>query len=56
MDYFNYTRRSTVKVRVGNLFMGGEHPVVVQTMTNTNTLDVEGSVAQCERLIAAGLN
>ncbi len=54
MDYFNYTRRSTVKVRVGNLFMGGEHPVVVQTMTNTNTLDVEGSVAQCERLIAAG--
>jgi (E)-4-hydroxy-3-methylbut-2-enyl-diphosphate synthase len=54
MDYFNYTRRPTVEVRVGNLFMGGEHPVVVQTMTNTNTLDVEGSVAQCERLIAAG--
>lgn len=39
---------------MGDLFMGGEHPVVVQTMTNTNTLDVEGSMAQCERLIAAG--
>jgi (E)-4-hydroxy-3-methylbut-2-enyl-diphosphate synthase len=54
MDYFNYTRRPTVEVRVGSLFMGGKQPVVVQTMTNTNTLDVEGSVAQCERLIAAG--
>ena len=56
MDYFNYRRRPTVEVRVGNLFMGGKHPVVVQTMTNTNTLDVEKSVAQCERLIAGGVH
>ncbi len=54
MDYFNYRRRPTVEVRVGDLFMGRKYPVVVQTMTNTNTLDVEGSVAQCERLITAG--
>ena len=54
MDYFNYNRRPTIDVRVGNIFMGGNYPVVVQTMTNTNTLDTEGSVAQCERIIAAG--
>ncbi len=54
MDYFNYHRRSTIDVHIGNISMGGNHPVVVQTMTNTNTLDTEGSVAQCERIIAAG--
>lgn len=54
MDFFNYNRRPTVNVRVGNLYMGGDYPVVVQTMTNTNTLDTEGSVAQCERIVAAG--
>ena len=32
----------------------GNFPVVVQTMTNTDTRDTEGSVAQCERIIAAG--
>ncbi len=54
MDFFNYHRRPTVDVHVGNITMGGNFPVVVQTMTNTNTLDTEGSVAQCERIIAAG--
>ncbi|MDO5523720.1 MAG: 4-hydroxy-3-methylbut-2-en-1-yl diphosphate synthase [Bacteroidia bacterium] len=54
MDYFNYHRRPTIDVHVGNITMGGNHPVVVQTMTNTNTLDTEGSVAQCERIIAVG--
>ena len=54
MDFFNYRRRSTVDVPVGSVIMGGNHPVVVQTMTNTDTRDTEGSVAQCERIIAAG--
>ena len=54
MDFFNYTRRPTIDVRVGNITMGGNHPVVIQTMTTTNTLDTEASVAQCERIIAAG--
>ncbi len=54
MDFFNYTRRPTIDVQVGNITMGGNHPVVIQTMTNTNTLDTEASVAQCERIIAAG--
>ncbi|MEA5128442.1 MAG: 4-hydroxy-3-methylbut-2-en-1-yl diphosphate synthase [Proteiniphilum sp.] len=54
MDFFNYKRRPTIDVHVGNIIMGGNYPVVVQTMTNTNTLDTEGSVAQCERIIAVG--
>ena len=54
MDFFNYKRRPTVDVHVGNIIMGGNYPVVVQTMTNTNTLDTETSVAQCESIIAAG--
>ena len=54
MDFFNYKRRPTVDVHVGNITMGGNYPVVVQTMTNTNTLDTEASVAQCESIIAAG--
>ena len=54
MDFFNYNRRPTVDVHIGTVTMGGSHPIVVQTMTNTNTLDTEASVAQCERIIAAG--
>lgn len=54
MDFFNYHRRPTVDVHVGKITMGGDYPIVIQTMTNTNTLDTEGSVAQCERIIAAG--
>lgn len=54
MDFFNYKRRPTVDVHIGNITMGGNFPIVVQTMTNTNTLDTEASVAQCERIIEAG--
>ncbi len=41
-------------VRVGDVLIGGSHPVVVQTMCNTHTYDVEATVAQCLRLAAAG--
>ena len=54
MDFFNYHRRPTIDVHIGNITMGGSHPIVLQTMTNTNTLDTDASVAQCERIIAAG--
>ncbi len=54
MNFFNYKRRPTVDVHVGKVTMGGNHPIAVQTMTNTNTLDTEASVAQCERIIDAG--
>lgn len=54
MNFFNYKRRSTVDVPVGNIHIGSSYPIVIQTMTSTDTLDTEGSVAQCERIIDAG--
>lgn len=44
----------TLKVKVGNLTIGGDSPIVVQTMCNTHTSDVEASVQQCIRLHEAG--
>lgn len=44
----------TLEVKVGNIIIGGDNPIVVQTMCNTHTSDVEKSVAQCIRLSAAG--
>ena len=49
-----YHRRHTTTTKVGNLEIGSEHPVRVQTMANTSTNDIEGSVAQAERCIQAG--
>lgn len=54
MNFFNYKRRSAIDVPVGNIHMGSSYPIVIQTMTSTDTLDTEGSVAQCERIIDAG--
>jgi (E)-4-hydroxy-3-methylbut-2-enyl-diphosphate synthase len=51
---FNYKRRSTTTVTVGNIAMGGEWPVRVQSMTNTSTDDIEASAAQCQRIAYAG--
>lgn len=44
----------TREVKVGNIHIGGEHRIVVQTMCNTHTSDVKASVAQCLRLHEAG--
>lgn len=49
-----YHRRHTTTTRVGNLEIGSEHPVRVQTMANTSTNDIDGSVAQANRCFAAG--
>ena len=49
-----YHRRHTTTTKVGNLEIGSEHPVRIQTMANTSTNDIEGSVAQAERCIEAG--
>lgn len=55
MDLFNYHRRPCHTVTVGGkVKIGGNNPVVVQSMTNTNTNDVEGSVAQIKRIADAG--
>ena len=44
----------TLTVKVGNIAIGGDNPIVVQTMCNTHTSDVEASVNQCIRLHEAG--
>lgn len=44
----------TLTVTAGHVTIGGDAPVVVQTMCNTHTSDVEASVAQCRRLSKAG--
>ncbi len=45
---------NSLTVKVGDLLIGGGNPIVVQTMCNTHTSDVEASVAQCARLYRAG--
>ena len=47
-------RRVTRKIRVGNIFVGGDAPITVQTMTNTETCDVAATVAQIQRCVSAG--
>jgi len=49
-----YQRNQTRQVKVGNLVIGGQNEVVIQSMTNTKTKDVESTVAQIKRLEEAG--
>jgi len=51
---FKYSRRPTVTVKIGNLKLGSDFQVRVQSMANTDTNDIENSVAQCVRIIDAG--
>jgi len=47
-------RRRSVAVRIGAVTVGGGAPVVVQSMTNTDTADIEGTIAQVAALSRAG--
>src|ERR1041385_8438325 len=47
-------RRKSVAVDVGGVKLGAEHPIVVQSMTNTDTADVTGTVNQVMALAQAG--
>ncbi len=47
-------RRTSVVVDVGGVLVGGDHPVVVQSMTNTDTADAEATARQVAALAAAG--
>ena len=47
-------RRRTRSVRVGDIWIGSDHPVVVQSMINEDTLDIEGATAGIRRLHEAG--
>ena len=48
------TRRTSVPVRIADVTVGGQHPIVVQSMTNTDTADVAATVAQVTELARAG--
>ncbi|MFL2537546.1 MAG: flavodoxin-dependent (E)-4-hydroxy-3-methylbut-2-enyl-diphosphate synthase [Candidatus Azotimanducaceae bacterium] len=50
----NITRRVSKQIMVGPVPVGGDAPIAVQSMTNTNTLDVEATVAQIRRLESVG--
>ena len=46
--------RKTREIKIGNLYIGGEKPIIIQSMTNTPTEDVEKTVAQIKELEKAG--
>ena len=50
----NSIRRETKSITVGSIRIGSEYPIRVQTMTNTDTNDIEASVSQAKRCIEAG--
>ena len=54
MSCFDYRRRPTSEVRIGRVTVGADNPIAVQSMNNTSTTDIEGSVAQAERIARAG--
>ena len=47
-------RRKTINVQVGNIFIGSDYPIRIQTMANTSTNDIDASVDQARRCIEAG--
>lgn len=50
----NNNRRVSKEVKIGNVWIGGSHPIAIQSMTNTKTEDVEATVKQILALEAAG--
>ncbi len=50
----SFKRHKTREVRVGNLTIGGDHPIIVQSMTTPDTHDLEATVTQIHRLEEAG--
>lgn len=54
LNQFNYTRRPSDRIQIGKVLVGGDQPVRVQSMANTDTNDIAGSVAQCLRIVEAG--
>lgn len=50
----SYQRLKTKEVKIGDLLLGNGNPIRIQTMTTTDTMDTEATVAQCVRCIEAG--
>ena len=49
-------RRKSRKIKVGNVFVGGDSPITVQTMTNTKTTDIEATLEQINSTVEAGVD
>lgn len=49
-----YSRRETIPVKVGHIIIGGNNPIVVQSMTTVDTMDTMGSVEETLRMVASG--
>lgn len=50
----HYQRRKTIEVKIGDVPLGGNNPIRVQSMTTADTMDTAKTVAECIRLIEAG--
>ncbi len=50
----SFERRFTWEVKVGNIGIGGNNPIRIQSMTNTDTMDTEKTVSQAIRMVDAG--
>ncbi|MDE2313735.1 MAG: flavodoxin-dependent (E)-4-hydroxy-3-methylbut-2-enyl-diphosphate synthase, partial [Elusimicrobia bacterium] len=53
-DIFAYRRRKTRTVMVGKVGVGGDNPIRLQSMTTTDTMNVEATIAQSLRMVEAG--
>ena len=49
-------RKKTKKIKVGDIYVGGDAPISVQSMTNTLTTDIEGTIKQIKELEEAGVD
>ena len=51
---YAYKRRNTIPVEIGNVFIGSDFPIRIQSMTTVDTMDTQGSIDQSIRMIDAG--
>ena len=54
LEKYNAIRRAAREIRIGSVAIGGQNPIAVQSMTNTDTLDIAGTTAQVRALADAG--
>jgi len=50
----SYSRRITNQIKIGDLGLGSDFPIRVQSMTTVDTMDTKGSIDQCIRMIESG--
>ena len=54
LEKYNAIRRAAREIRIGSVAIGGQNPIAVQSMTNTDTLDIAATTAQVRALADAG--